>query len=88
MQFMLQFSIPIDKRDVAQERFQATGALPPDGVNMLGRWHCSGERRGYMLVETDDLTLITKFMREWSDVLEFQMAPVITDQQLAQVMAS
>ena len=88
MKFMVQYCIPIDKRDAAQERFQATGALPPDGVNLLGRWHCSGERRGYMLIESADITLITKFMRDWSDVLEFQLAPVITDDQLAQVMAS
>lgn len=86
MQFMVTYSIEIPQRSEAEARFQKTGALPPDGVKLLGRWHCTGERRGFMLIESDDLTKVSKFMRDWSDLLSFQIAPVINDEQMVQVM--
>ena len=86
MQFMLTYSIEIPQRAQAEARFLETGAVPPDGVTMLGRWHCTGERRGFMLVESSDLSAVTRFMRDWSDLLSFQITPVVSDEQIAQIM--
>ena len=86
MQFMVTYSIDIPQRTQAEARFLETGAVPPEGVKMLGRWHCTGERRGFMLIESTELSGITKFMRDWSDLLSFQITPVISDEQMAQIM--
>ena len=88
MQFMVTYSIDIPQRDAAEARFLETGAIPPEGVQMLGRWHCTGERRGVMILESDDMTLVMKFMRQWNDVLNFKITPVVGDAQLAEVMQS
>ena len=86
MQFMVTYSIDIPQRAQAEARFLETGAVPPEGVKMLGRWHCTGERRGFMLIESTELSGITRFMRDWSDLLNFQITPVISDEQMAQIM--
>ena len=86
MQFMVTYSIDIPQRAQAEARFLETGAVPPEDVQMLGRWHCTGERRGFMLIESNELSGITKFMRDWSDLLSFQITPVISDEQMAQIM--
>lgn len=86
MQFMVTYSIDIPQRASAEARFLETGAMPPEGVKLLGRWHCTGERRGFMLIDSTDVAAITKFMRDWSDVLNFQISPVVSDEQMAQVM--
>ena len=86
MQFMVTYSIDIPQRDAAEARFLETGAIPPEGAQMIGRWHCTGERRGVMILESDDMTVVTKFMRQWNDVLNFQITPVVNDEQLAAVM--
>lgn len=88
MQFMVTYSIDIPHRAAAEARFLETGAQPPASVNMLGRWHCTGERRGFMLLESDDLMGITSFMRDWSDLLHFDITPVVSDEQIAQIMQS
>ena len=86
MQFMVTYSIDIPQRTAAEARFLETGATPPDGVKLLGRWHCTGERRGFMLIDSTDVAAITKFMRDWSDLLSFQISPVVSDEQMAQIM--
>lgn len=88
MQFMVTYSIDIPQRAEAEARFLKTGAAPPEGVGLLGRWHCTGERRGFMLLESTDLAAITKYMRDWSDLLSFQISPVVSDEQMAQIMQS
>ncbi len=88
MQFMVSYSIDIPQRDAAEARFLETGATPPDGVQMIGRWHCTGERRGYMVLESTEITNVMKFMRAWNDVLNFQITPVVSDAQLAETMRS
>ena len=39
MQFVVHLLFDPEQRDAAQARFAETGALPPQGVKMTGRWH-------------------------------------------------
>ena len=75
MQFMVTYSIDIPQRAQAEARFLETGAVPPEGVKMLGVGIATGERRGFMLIESTELSGITKFMRDWSDLLAFRLRP-------------
>ncbi len=86
MQFMVTYSIDVSNRAAAEARFLETGAMPPDGVKLLGRWHCPGNRSGFMVVESADIATVMKFLRDWSDVMTLQVSPVISDEQLAGIM--
>lgn len=41
-----------------------------------------------MVLESTEITTVMKFMRAWSDVLNFQITPVVSDAQLAEIMQS
>ena len=69
------------------ERFMETGAPPPEGVNMISRWHDVAGGRGFAIVESDDLTGVAKWCREWGDLLSLEVIPVLNDEQMAQVLA-
>ena len=52
MQFMVECTITPEARNEVQALFKATGAMPPSGVELLGRWHdaaslnaCDGDNR-------------------------------------------
>ena len=60
--------------------------LPPDGVTLVSRWHDVGGRIGFMVVESSDFTLVAAYMRGWTDLLTFDIIPVINDEQPAQIM--
>jgi hypothetical protein len=87
MQFHVSYSIEVERRDGAEARFKETGAMPPDGVSLFGRWHDTGGRRGFMIVEASDMTLVAKYLRDWTDLITFEIVPVINDEQLLQIMS-
>lgn len=86
MQFMVTYSIEVSQKNAAEARFLETGAAPPAGVELLGRWHFTGSRQGFMLIESTDDLAVAKYMRDWNDLLDFDIVPVISDAQLAQLM--
>jgi uncharacterized protein DUF3303 len=86
MQFILTFTVPPTTRDAAMARFLETGGQPPPGVRLLGRWTRLDLCGGVVLLESEDPQALTAFAREWSDVLELTLAPVLEDQDLADVL--
>ncbi|OCR21477.1 hypothetical protein AFK24_28365 [Pseudomonas syringae] len=88
MLFIVNWSIHSQNRNRAIERFLKTGAVAPAGVTMLGRWHAVGGMTGFGIAETDDITLIQKWVLQWSDLLVMEVHPALTDEQAAPLLAA
>jgi Domain of unknown function (DUF3303) len=63
-----------------------TGGQPPPTVKLLGRWTQVDRCGGVVLLESDDPQALAEFTRGWSDLLELTIAPVLEDQELAEVL--
>ena len=68
------------------ERFMQTGGKAPEGVTMLGRWFDVAGGRGYALSESTDPIAMAKWTREWSDLMSFEVTPVLDDEQMVQLL--
>lgn len=68
-------------------RFRERGRLAPEGVNYLSSWVTADLSTCYQIMETADRALLEEWMRRWSDLVEFEVHPVITSQEAAQRMA-
>jgi hypothetical protein len=88
MLFIVQWSISSERRNSAIERFLKTGGAPPAGVKMLGRWHSVGRMAGFGVAEASDVTLIQKWVLDWSDLMSMEIHPALTDEQLAPLLAA
>jgi hypothetical protein len=88
MKFMMTFHWAPDtqQRADAIARFQQTGGLPPDGVRLVGRWTRADLGSGFDLLETDDPKKLTEFAYLWSDLMELEIAPVLDDAELGEVL--
>ena len=86
MLFHITYAFAPERRNEAQERFKATGAPPPAGVTMVGRWHCVQGQRGFLVAESADAEAIAKWIQEWTDLLSFEVTPVLTDEQITRVI--
>jgi len=53
---------------------------------MTGRWHCAEGLRGFLVAESSDAEAIAKWTQSWTDLLSFEVTPVVTDEQLARVI--
>ncbi len=88
MKFMMTFRWAPDTQQRAEaiERFQQTGGLPPDGIQLVGRWTCADLSAGFDLLETDDMKKLTEFAYQWSDLMELDIRPVLDDAELGEVL--
>ena len=53
---------------------------------MQGRWHSAAGRVGFLVAESSDAVAIGKWMHEWTDLLSFEITPVLTDAEVAEVI--
>jgi len=80
MKFMATWKVAPEHQRVAARRFIAGGAQPPEGMQILGRWHAPGSAMGFAPCETDDLVLVAAHLAEWGNLLELNVIPVIEDE--------
>jgi hypothetical protein len=86
MRFMLTFTLKQESRNTAIARFLETGGMPGPGAKLLGRWTRQDLAGGFVLFETEDPKALTAFARDWSDVCDLSLAPVLEDADLAEVL--
>jgi hypothetical protein len=86
MIFHITYKLSPGRRNDAQNRFRETGGPPPSGVTMMGRWHCAEGLRGFIIAESSDAEAIGKWIQEWTDLLTFEVTPVLNDEQVARVI--
>lgn len=87
MIFMTMYRWSPENRNAVIERFQKTGGLPPPGIKLLSRWTDVAGGRGFTLTESNDPIAMSKFSHDWSDLMSFEMIPVLDDEQLGKVLA-
>jgi hypothetical protein len=59
------------------ERVAAKGRMLPPGLLYLDSWIDERLRRCFQLMETDDPSLLDTWMAEWSDLVSFEVVPLI-----------
>jgi len=69
-------------------RFKEHGRMAPDGLRYISSWVDENLATCYQLMETDDRTLLDEWIRNWKDLVEFEVHPVISSQEAAQRVAS
>jgi len=65
-------------------RFRERGRLAPAGLNYISSWVTEDLSTCYQVMETADRALLDEWMHHWSDLVDFQVHPVLTSQQAAE----
>lgn len=68
-------------------RFRERGRLAPDGLTYVASWVDADLRRCYQLMQTADRALLDEWIANWSDLVDFEVHPVISSQQAAERVA-
>jgi hypothetical protein len=86
MLFLVTWNISCGNRDATNARFKKTGGPPPAGVKMIGRWHSAAGARGAVIAEADDAVALAKWIQQWSDLIQFEITPVVDDADMMKVL--
>jgi hypothetical protein len=64
-------------------RFQQKGRLMPDGLEFVNSWVAADLGRCFQLMECSDITLFQQWVAEWSDLIDFEIVPVVASKDTA-----
>jgi hypothetical protein len=59
-------------------RFRANGRMLPDGVTYHASWMEVSGKRCFQIMEAVDREGLEGWVRHWSDLVEFEITPVLT----------
>ena len=68
-------------------RFREHGRMAPDGLNYVSSWVDDQYQRCYQLMETHDRRLLDQWTARWSDLVEFEVYPVMPSKEAAEKIA-
>ena len=68
-------------------RFRDRGRLAPEGLEYVSSWVDTSLERCYQLMKTDNPLLLDEWIGHWSDIVDFEVHPVISSAEAAERVA-
>ena len=59
-------------------RFRERGRMAPEGLHYISGWIDEKLQVCWQVMETDNRALLDRWMANWSDLVEFEVHPVMT----------
>lgn len=60
------------------ERFAERGRLAPEGLTYINSWIDQDLKVCYQVMESPDRALLDEWIANWTDLVEFEVIPVVT----------
>jgi len=68
-------------------RFRDKGRLAPEGLKYISSWVTKDLSRCYQIMECDHPALLDQWTKNWYDLVDFQIIPVMTSPEAAAAVA-
>jgi hypothetical protein len=69
-------------------RFRECGRMASEGVTYVSSWVDIKLERCYQLMETDDRQILDEWISRWSDIVDFEVHPVMTSAEASERIKS
>ena len=80
MQYMIVERFHPGKGKILYQRFEEKGRMLPDGVHYLDSWISEDVSVCYQLMEADSIEGLKNWVRNWDDLADFEIVPVISSE--------
>ena len=88
MTFMVIEHFYTNKLKELYDRFDKKGRLLPDGVSYVNSWIDENVRTCYQIMESPSIELLMEWIKQWEDLAEFEIIPVISSAQAKKIVLS
>lgn len=86
MQFMVIETFKNGDAKAIYRRFRDQGRQMPEGLTYVQSWIEVSLDRCFQLMECDDARLLQQWIANWSDLMEFEVVPVVPSAQTQETM--
>ena len=59
-------------------RFRDHGRMTPEGLDYVSSWVDTSLERCFQIMETSDPELLEQWIENWSDLVDFELVPVMS----------
>ena len=66
------------------ERFRERGRIAPPGLEYISSWVTADLLHCYQVMECAERALLDEWIAAWSDLVEFEVVPVVTSAEAAE----
>ena len=67
-------------------RFEEQGRMMPDGLEYVSSWISLDTNTCWQVMQADNVSLFDQWMRNWNDLMDFEIIPVQTSAEVKQMM--
>ena len=67
--------------------FRDHGRMMPGGLTFVSSWVSADLGRCFQVMECDDVTLLQRWAVQWTEVVEFEIVPVVAGKDTAAALA-
>jgi hypothetical protein len=68
-------------------RLREKGRMMPVGLKFVSSWVAADLGRCFQLMEADDITLLQRWIAAWSDLMAFEIVPVVSGKDTAEALS-
>jgi hypothetical protein len=68
-------------------KFKEKGRMMPEGLGFVSSYVTADLSRCFQVMECDDVTLLQKWASQWSDVVSFEIVPVVAGKDAGAALA-
>ena len=86
MLFTLAWTHSPQARNETITKFMATGGMPPEGVQMLSRYHNVDGSGGFAVCETNDASALASWALDWNGVIDIKVTAIMDDETIGGVL--
>jgi hypothetical protein len=65
-------------------RFREHGRMTPDGVEYVGSWVTDDLSTCFQVMQAESLAALAEWTERWSDLVDFEVVPVITSDEASE----
>ena len=88
MLFMLIETFRNQDAKAIYRRLRDKGRALPDGLSFISSHVSADLGRCFQLMQTDDATLLQRWVADWSDLAQFEIVPVVGGSDTAKALAA
>ena len=86
MLFKLAWTHTPEARDPTVRKFMATGGMPPEGVELISRYHNLDGTGGFAILDSTNAAALADFALDWNGLVKIEITAIMDDDTISKVL--
>ncbi|MDC1035533.1 DUF3303 family protein [Alphaproteobacteria bacterium] len=86
MLFKLAWTHTPEARDETIKKFMETGGMPPEGVELISRYHNVDGTGGFAILESTSAAALADYALDWNGLIKIEITAIMDDKTITTVL--